>query len=802
MLYKAPKVTKYLSLLLSASMSSDRLLRTLHIIALLLTALPLEAQSSRTLNGTVTDAASGEQLAGVNVYIPSAATGAQTNSYGFYSLTLNAEETGEDDLLIFSYLGYQNDTIFLRPDGQERLDVALVQADQQLSTVEVSAQASTAVRASAGLHQIDRRDIIDNPVLLGEKDALKALQLLPGVGNPREGFGGLFVRGGSPGQNLILLDGAPVYNAFHLFGFLSVFNADALQRVTLYKGHFPARFGGRVSSVVDLRMKEGNRKEWHGRGGIGLLTSRLTLEGPIGKNEKVSVLLSGRRTYLDAIYNVASGADDKLYFYDGNFKINYYLDDRQQLFISGYLGQDRFSFQDERDGIVQTDGFDWGNRTLTVRYNRELGARAFLNVTAIRTSFDFEVENEEITRNQLYRVTYRSGICDLGLQTDLDYFLSSSHTLRAGLSLTDHVFELTASGESTETGGGSAAGADSVRAIELTAYLEDEFIISPRLTANYGLRFTHFTPRGADRSYYAAEPRLSLSYRLREGWTANVAYAYTQQYLHLLSNSGPSLPTNLWVPASETIRPQASQQISVGSAWSPRRDSPWSLTAAAYVRRFTNIVGYENGASFFLLDAISSPGRADRINVLDKLTTGSARAAGLELGVTYNKKRLRTSMAYTLAGVEERLLGVNGDNYFPASQDRRHDVTVTARYELRPNLLVSANWTYGSGVPTSVPISEYGYNTLPGFFTTGGRLADFEERNNFRMTAVHRLDVALRWRRSPKWGSAVWELGLYNAYSRANPFYVNTERRRGNRRVLIQRALFPIVPSLSYNFEF
>ena len=773
----------------------------LRTVILLLAGLPLAAQTSVTLSGIVTDAASGEQLPGVNIYVPSAATGAQTNPYGFYSLTLPAGVMADADQLVFSYLGYRSDTIILGQDMGQRLNVALEQADQQLSTVEVSAYAGTAARASAGVHQLDRRAIVDNPVLLGEKDALKALQLLPGVGNPREGFGGLFVRGGSPGQNLILLDGAPVYNAFHLFGFLSVFNADALQGVTLYKGQFPARFGGRVSSVVDLRMKEGNRKEWHGRGGIGLLTSRLTLEGPIGSSEKVSVLLSGRRTYLDAIYNALSGGDDKLYFYDANFKINYHLDDRQQLFVSGYLGQDRFSFRDEFGGTAQTDGFDWGNRTLTMRYNRELSSRAFLNVTAIRTSFDFEVENEEVTRDQLFRVTYRSGIRDLGLQTDLDYFLSRRHTLRAGLSMVDHDFELAASAESTEMGGGRAAGADTVRALELTAYLEDEFVISPRLTANYGLRFTHFTPRGAGRSYSAAEPRLSMSYRLREGWTTNVAYAYTRQYLHLLSNSGPSLPTNLWVPASETVRPQASQQVSVGTAWNSRRDSPWAFTAAVYVRRFTDIVGYENGASFFLLDAISSPGRADRIDVLDKLTTGSARAAGLELGANYITERLRTSLAYTLAGVEERLAGVNDGNYFPAAQDRRHDLTLTARYELRPNLLVSANWTYGSGVPTSIPISAYNYNALPGFTNTGGRLADFEERNNFRMTAVHRLDVALRWRRSPRWGIAVWELGFYNAYSRANPFYVTTQQGRGGRR-LVQRALFPVVPSLSYNFEF
>ncbi len=767
-------------------------------LLLLLAALPLAAQNPVTLSGTVTDAASGEQLAGVNVYVPETVIGTQTNLYGFYSLTLPGEVY--TNRAIFSYLGYQSDTIALKGRIGERLNISLEPADQQLSTVEVSAQNGAAARGSAGVHQLEMHEIVDNPVMLGEKDVLKSLQLLPGVSNPREGFGGLFVRGGTPGQNLILLDGAPVYNAFHLFGFLSVFNPDALQRVTLYKGQFPARFGGRVSSVVDLRMKEGNRKQWHGQGGIGLLTSRLTLEGPIGRGKKVSILISGRRTYLDALYNAVSGNDDKLYFYDGNFKINYHLDDRQQLFVSGYLGQDRFAFKDERGDVTQRDGFDWGNRTLTIRYNRQLSDRAFLSLTAIRTSFDFKVENEEVTREQLYRVTYRSGIRDLGLQTDLDYFLSNRHTLRAGLLVTDHDFDLAATAANLATASGETTGTDSVRALELTAYLEDEFTVSPRLTVNYGLRFTRFTPCGK-RSYSAAEPRFSLIYRPQEAWTVNIDYAYTRQYLHLLSNSGPSLPTNLWVPASEAVRPQTGQQFSVGTAWS-RRASPWSLTAAIYYRRFADIIGYQNGASFFLLEAIDDPGRADRIDVIENLTTGRARAGGLELGAIYTSPRLRASLAYTLSRVEEQLLGVNDGNYFPAAQDRRHDLTLTARYDLRPNLLVSANWTYGSGVPTSVPISRYGYNIVPGFRNTGGVLADFEERNNFRMTAVHRLDVALRWKRSPKWGKAVWEVGLYNAYSRANPFYVSAVPRGGGRYQLVQRALFPVVPSLSYNLEF
>ena len=771
----------------------------LRTILLLLATLPLASQSPVTLSGTVTDATSGEQLTGVNVYLPATTTGVQTNTYGFYSITL--PDSGRENQLVFSYLGYSSDTVVVASNIGSRRDVSLYRAEQQLSTVEVRAFNSASTSASAGVHQLDLRAVADNPVLLGEKDVLKTLQLLPGVSNPREGFGGLFVRGGTPGQNLILLDGAPVYNAFHLFGFLSVFNADALQGVTLYKGQYPARFGGRVSSVVDLRMKEGNRKEWHGAGGIGLLSSRLTLEGPIGRREKVSVLVSARRTYLDAIYNLLSGEKNKLYFYDGNFKVNYHLNDRQQLFISGYLGQDRFSFVDEYGGVAQTDGFDWGNRTLTVRYNRQLGERAFLNVTGIRTAFDFTVENEEVTRNRLYRVTYRSGIRDLTWQADLDYFLSNRHTLRTGISVTDHDFTLLTSAEVTNLAGERADGADTVRALEFTAYVEDEHTVSPQLTANYGLRFTRFAPR-TGRAYAAAEPRLRLTYRLNNDWVATAGYAYTWQYLHQFSNSGPTLPTSLWVPASEEVRPQSGQLFSAGAAWS-RPDRPWSVTGAIFYRRFNDIIRYTNGASFFLLDALNDPNQTNRIDVVENLTTGRARAGGFELGGSYTGTRLRASLAYTLSRVEEQLNGVNENDFYPAAQDRRHDLTLTARFDLRDNLMLSANWTFGSGVPTSIPITQYGIsnNALPGFVNGINVQAEYRERNNYRMAPVHRLDMALRWRRCPRWGEVIWELGFYNAYSRANPFYISTARSRNGTR-LVQHALFPIVPSFSFSFKF
>ena len=768
----------------------------LRTLLFLLTALPLAAQSPLTLSGTVTDATSGEQLAGVNVYLPATTTGAQTNVYGFYSLTLS-EGAAAANRVVFSYLGYRNDTLRL-PAAGERLDVALVPTNQQLSTVEVSAQAGAAARAGAGVHHLDRQAIIDNPVLLGEKDALKALQLLPGVANPREGFGGLFVRGGSPGQNLILLDGAPVYNAFHLFGFLSVFDADALQRVTLYKGQFPARFGGRVSSVVDLRMKEGNRKAWHGRGGIGLLTSRLTLEGPIGNNEKISVLLSGRRTYLDAIYNVLSGEDDKLYFYDGNFKLNYHLDERQQLFISGYLGQDRFSFRNTYGGTEQTDGFDWGNRTLTVRYNRELGDRAFLNVTAIRSSFDFTVENEEVTRGQLYRVTYRSGIRDLGLQTDLDYFLSSRHTLRAGLSVTDHDFDLTTSAERSGSGGGGPGGGHRTRpGTHGLPRRRVRYLPPPDGQLRAALHLLRPPGRAAQLRRRRAPAESELP-------TAGGLDGHRRLRLH------PAVPASVVELRSEPTHQPLGTGLGVGTpAGQPADFGGHRLESPP-----RHPLGPDRGG-------VRAPlCRHHRLHQRGQLL--SARCA----------QRARSGQSHRRAGQPDhrqrpcRRAGAGGYVHYGAVAhfpglypgggrraadggqrrgllSRRHDLTLTARYALRPNLLVSANWTYGSGVPTTIPITRYalGNASLPGFVNGINLQGDFKQRHNYRMAAVHRLDVALRWRRSPRWGTVIWELGLYNAYSRANPFYVSTIRGRDGYH-LIQHALFPVVPSLSFNFEF
>jgi outer membrane receptor for ferrienterochelin and colicin len=754
-----------------------------------------------TINGTVTDAESGEALFGATVFLPAAGTGTTTNPYGFFAVSADRSET---TTLVVSMLGYGTDTLRVAPSaGATGLQIALLPLGEELTTVEVTARpAEGSITPTPGLVRLSLEQVEQMPVLLGEKDAFKALQLQAGVSNPREGFGGLFVRGGSPDQNLILLDGATVYNAFHLFGFLSVFNADALNSVDLYKGGFPARYGGRVASVIDVRMKEGNRKKWSGSGGIGLITSRLTLEGPLDKKGKTSILLSGRRTYFDLLLNLLTPPEERniLNFGDLNAKINLELSDKDRLYVSAYTGRDNFGSAFTSDNRSTRDAFNWGNRTLTARYNRKLGDRAFLNVTAIGSGFDFRVENQETIRDTAFSLTYTSTINDLGLQADLDWFLDNRHTLRLGTSALRHDFNL---GTVARQAGEAPAleGGQNLVAGEYALYLEDEFTPNAHLTINGGLRLTHFQPQQGEKTYQSLEPRLNVSYGLSPVVRLKGGINFTQQYLHLLSNSGPGLPTSLWVPASGRIPPQRGWQYALGATFLPR-ESRWAFNTEVYFRTVQDLIGYDNGATFLLLDVFESPEEADRIDILDNVTTGNGRAYGAEFSAQYRSSKLDFNLAYTLARVDHRLRNVNDFAYFPATQDRRHDLNFNGSWRFHPRLTLSFAWTYGSGVPVSLPRGVVRPPSLPGDPNANRELLLYGNRNNFRLPAIHRLDAGLRWRRSPKWGEAYWELGVYNAYARANPFFLFNSTNDQGEEAIFQAALFPLVPSLSYSFKF
>lgn len=758
------------------------------------------AAQSLVVSGKLTDAENGEALIGATVYSLTTQQGALANEYGFYSLKLDGAATYQ---IRFSALGYRDTSMALpQQTGYFEVSIQLQPASTLLSEVTVTAtEQRAASRFENGTITLLAEDINRTPVLLGEKDILKSLQLMPGVANPREGFGGLFVRGGSPDQNLILLDDVPVYNAFHLFGFLSVFNPDAVRHVELHKGVFPARFGGRLASVLDLRMKEGNRKKFSGQGGIGLLAGRLTLEGPLGKKEKFSYLLSGRRSYADAVLGLLSSSDEKniIAFHDANAKFSFRPNDKHDFFLSSYVGRDRFAFANQFGDQRLEDGFNWGNTTLTARWNYRLGDRAFLKTTLLRSAFDFRQYTEEIQNELRFNNQAENRITNLGGKIDLDLAAGDHHQIKTGVAFTRHQFSsaiLTLQEIDLDS---FDLVSPTTNATEMAVYVEDRWELTPRLTASLGLRWNGF--ESGQRFYQNLEPRLFAQYQLRPDVALRGGYIRSNQYLHLLSNSGVGLPTDLWVGSDDDIAPQQAWQVTAGVVkdWV---DQGISVTVEGFYKESDRIIGYREGASFLVLDFGSNGDRIAPPDPKQNITTGSGRAYGAEFLLEYERKRFSGFLGYTYLKVEQQLAGVNNNEYFPANQDRRHDLNFALTYDWTKRLQLSLNWSYGSGVPTTLPIGRYAATDLPGFTTITRDVVLNGERNSSRLPSVHRLDLALRWYRSPRWGKAHWEFGLYNAYNRANPFYLRSVPAGGNRNRLVQVSLFPVIPSVSYNFSF
>ncbi|MEM9837173.1 MAG: TonB-dependent receptor, partial [Bacteroidota bacterium] len=515
------------------------------------------------IKGTITEAGSGEAIYGATVYHPASKRGTAANEYGFFSLQVDQAQNHQ---LRFSAMGYR-DTL-LAASCQARtceVSIVLTPTSALLETVTVSANSElSSQQFRNGVTTLSALDIQRTPVLLGEKDILKSLQLLPGVSNPREGFGGLFVRGGSPDQNLILLDDAPVYNAFHLFGFLSVFNPDAVRHVALHKGVFPARYGGRLSSVLDLRMKEGNREGFHGSGGIGLIAARVNLEGPIGKSKKFSYLLSGRRSYVDLLLGLLGDESEKnvIAFHDGNAKINFKPDDRNTFFLSSYTGRDRFVFANNFDDQQLEDGFSWGNTTFTLRWAHQLSDQAFLKTTLLRSDFNFEQYTEDIQDGIRFANRVENGIRNLGAKMDLDLALTSEHQLKAGAAVTEHTFISAVAALQEVSLDSFALATPQNTAQEYAVYLEDSWSITPNWRVNLGLRWNGFATE--DQFYQNIEPRIFSQWQLGKTTALRAGYLRSNQYLHLLSNSGAGLPTDLWVATDDNIQPQRGWQVTGG----------------------------------------------------------------------------------------------------------------------------------------------------------------------------------------------------------------------------------------------
>ncbi|MBC7447917.1 MAG: TonB-dependent receptor [Hymenobacteraceae bacterium] len=795
-----------------------------------------------TLSGYVRDGATGENLIGATVVRPATRQGTATNTFGFYSLTLPASPTDSAEIVV-SFLGYDAQRRRVPLNRSQALDFRPRPTAQQLETAVVT---GTRTEADGRIAETTRMGTINIPIaqlkqvpaLLGERDVLRVLQLLPGVQSGGEGQTGLFVRGGSPDQNLMLLDGTPVYNASHLFGFFSVFNADALNNVELIKGGFPARYGGRLSSVVDITMKEGNTRKLHGEGGIGIVGARLTLEGPLGLRKArtqaravgvdsatladteapASFVVSGRRTYLDLlarpiIMAQAEGAVAGYFFHDFNAKLNWRLSRRDRLYLSGYTGYDKFYARDKtsRDGYTSENrnALGWGNLTTALRWNRELTDKLFLNthLTYSRYQFDVRSENEDrtgqpdgSTRTQTAALRYLSNIRDWSLKSDLDWVPSPDHYVRAGAQAIWHQFRPGALTIKSETeipeNDFNLDVGTRTQAVEMGVYAEDDWRLTDRLKVNLGMRLAGFAVGGT--FYPSVEPRAAARYLLTEQWGLKASYARMTQFIHLLTNNGVGLPTDLWVPSTPMVEPQRAHQVSLGVARTfARGGEDYEVTFETFYKPMRGLVEYQEGASF--LGNTSSDWET-------KIASGKGWAYGGEVLVQKKSGRTTGWVGYTLSWSNRRFAELNQGRLFPYKYDRRHNLSVVVIHEFTPRVRLSGTFVYGTGNAVTLARGRFALDGAGGYF--GQQLNIYGARNSYRMEAYHRLDLDLSFTKKKKWGEIVNSLSVYNAYSRRNPFFYLYDPGYSSNGVEVAKptykkySLFPIIPSFSKSFKF
>ncbi|NID12490.1 TonB-dependent receptor [Fibrivirga algicola] len=801
---------------------------------------PKSSASTVTISGYVREAGSQEALIGVNVYRTGAATGRSwsgttTNTYGFYSLTIPAQDSLQ---LTYSIVGYDTQRLTLGAQKSQTLNVLLTSGRLLNEVVVSEKRQQDRVSDSPQMSQIDLpiAQIKKIPALLGEKDVLKVLQLMPGVQKGSEGQSGLYVRGGGPDQNLIVLDDAVVYNASHLFGFFSVFNGDALKSVELTKGGFPARFGGRLSSVIDLNMKDGNKEKLHGEGGLGLIASRLTLEGPLTKKKtgpgSTSFLVSGRRTYLDVLAAplIAAESDGKTsagyYFYDFNAKVNTELGLKDKLYLSGYFGRDRF-YADDRSSARQSTkiGIGWGNATGTLRWNHLFSDKVFGNASLIFSNYDFSISADEKetfdNRTNEFNLRYTSGIRDFGLKYDLDIYPNPQHSLKVGIQATAHRFTPSAVVLQNTDINENRFDVEKIDVLESGIYAEDTWKPNDRWRVNGGLRLSTFLNDKV--TYVRPEPRLSAAYIIKPDLSVKASYALMNQYVHLLSNTGIGLPTDLWVPTTDRVRPQQSQQVAVGIA-KDFTERGLTLTVEGYYKRMDNIINYKEGASFLLID---DPTSAERVRWEDNVTAGRGWSYGAEVLLQKKVGRFSGWIGYTLSWTQWQFADLNGGQPFFPRYDRRHDLSLVGIYELSPRITLSSTWVYGTGQSLTMPQATYAayeqgnanffnsssgqvplINQLFGYYRT---VQDYGPKNSFRAEPYHRFDVSIQLHKKMKRHERTWEFSAYNAYNRRNPFFYQLNNvyepgvngQPGSTRTVLNRySVFPIVPSVSYNFKF
>ena len=792
-------------------------------IGFILTCVPALAQK-RTISGYVMDAASKETLIGATIIDKTSGKGCATNSYGFYTLTL---DQGQVDLQV-SYVGYTQQSRSL--DLKENLSLNfMLETNTTLEEVVVEGTRATVSARSPQMSVVELpvQQIKSIPTLFGEADVLKAIQLLPGVQNGSEGSAGMYVRGGGPDENLLLLDGVPVYNVNHALGFFSVFNPDALKNVTLYKGSFPAHFGGRLSSVVDIRMKEGDMQKYHGNVSVGLISSKVNLEGPIVK-DKLSFNLSFRRTYGDLLIKPAlwlaslkNPDTGKLnagyYFYDLNAKLNWKISDKDRLYLSYYMGDDGIylgvKYRDyEYSDFNYTDNmglnWKWGNKVASLRWNHVMSQQLFMdasvNYTQYRHNLGMEMttENIYIPTNQSvkdeFNMNYKSGINDLTAKLDFDYTPLPNHEIRFGGTYTYHMFRPEVQSAKMISGNeveiDTVTGSSNVHAHETALYVEDNMTLGDIFRLNVGVHYSTFTVEG--KTYHSVQPRLSTSVMLASNLSLKAGYAYMTQYVHLLSNSSLSLPTDLWVPVTAKILPMNAHQWSLGAFYElPRL---FDISVEGYYKIMDNLLEYKDGASFF--------GSSETWE--NKVCLGKGWAYGIEFLVQRSFGKTTGWIGYTWAHSKRQFdregMEINGGKVFPAKYDRRHDISITVQHKFSERFDLSGTWVFSSGNCGTLGTQIYdGMMNEWGYIPTINAL----ERNNFRMGNYHRLDLSVNFHKQKKHGIRTWNISVYNVYNHNNPFIVYTdyswdEATQTEKKLLMQASLFPIIPSVSYSFKF
>ena len=759
-------------------------------ICILAVVQPLYAQEKTTVNGTVKDKLSGESIMGAVIKIDQLANVVVTsNEYGFFAIAL---PKGKYDLSI-SFVGYEEKRIPIALNESKSIQVFL-ESKNQLTEVVVESKRKddNLMKAQMGTETLNMKSISRVPVIFGERDVLKTIQLLPGVKSAGEGNSGFYVRGGASDQNLILLDEAPVYNASHLLGFFSTFNSDAIKDATLIKGNGPAQYGGRLSSVLDVKMKEGNNKNYIVNGGLGLISSRISIEGPI-QEDKSSFILSGRRTYADVFLKASEKFKDNiLYFYDFNAKANYKIDNKNRIYFSGYFGRDEL-------GLGTSFGINWGNKTGTIRWNRIISNKLFLNTSFIYSDYNYDVS----LKNGETKFNVNSNIKDVNIKQDYTYYFNPKNTIRFGFnsilhSITPSIFSGTVKNSVNKVGRNG---------LENAIYFNNNFKANQKLNIDYGLRASAYSMMGGDvynlyngnektssillektafgKTYLNIEPRITSNYRINELSSIKLAYARNVQHLHLLSNATASSPSDQWIGDSYNIKPELADQISIGYTRNFKNNT-YELGAELYYKNMQNQLDYKDGTNINTIADVESA-----------LLYGIGRAYGFELLAKKKIGVLSGWISYTLSKSERKIEGINGGDWYNAKQDRTHDISVVSIVELNSKWSVSGVFVYYTGNAVTFPTGKY---------TFGGQtIYQYAKRNANRMPTYHRFDISVTYEnRDRKKRETSWNFSLYNVYGRENAYRISfqDDPLDKTKTQIIQTSLFRWVPSITYNFKF